>query len=138
MLKIVLDTNVLASGAVANQGTMKRLMDAWQAEVFQLYISRPILQELQRTLQKPYFAQRIPSSLVVRYLTVLVETSTLVSVASPVPRVATHPEDDFILATAAACEADYLVTGDEQLLKLRSYRGVTIISPYGFCSVLEG
>jgi len=37
MLRVVLDTNALASGAIANEGTMKRLMDAWQADAYQLH-----------------------------------------------------------------------------------------------------
>ncbi len=50
--------------------------------------------------------------------------------------VATHPEDDLILATALSGQADYLVTGDRQLLNLGSYQGVTILTPRSFLELL--
>ena len=51
--------------------------------------------------------------------------------------VATHPEDDLVLATAVSAQADYLVTRDRQLLKLGSYQGVAIVSPTEFLDELQ-
>jgi predicted nucleic acid-binding protein len=51
--------------------------------------------------------------------------------------VASHPEDDPILATAVSASADYLVTGDRQLQRLGSYRGVSIVSPREFLDLLD-
>lgn len=53
----------------------------------------------------------------------------LVETAVDVAGVASHPEDDLILATAVGGRAGFLVTGDKQLLRLGSFRGVTIITP---------
>jgi predicted nucleic acid-binding protein len=50
--------------------------------------------------------------------------------------VATHPEDDLVLATAVSAHADYLVTGDRKLQRLGSYQGVRILSPREFLAVL--
>jgi predicted nucleic acid-binding protein len=52
--------------------------------------------------------------------------------------VATHPEDDLILATAVAANATYLVTGDRKLRAVGNFRGVTILSPREFLATLEG
>ena len=52
--------------------------------------------------------------------------------------VATHPEDDLILATALSGQVDYLVTLDQQLLRLGSYGGVAMVSPAAFLSILDG
>ena len=54
-----------------------------------------------------------------------------------VTEVATHPEDDLILATAVASGAHYLVTGDRKLRTIQSYQGVTIVSPREFLALLE-
>ena len=51
--------------------------------------------------------------------------------------VATHPEDDLVLATAVSGQVDYLVTGDRQILRLGMYEGVTIISPAAFLDILH-
>ncbi|MCC7021329.1 MAG: hypothetical protein IT338_00795 [Thermomicrobiales bacterium] len=50
---------------------------------------------------------------------------------------ATHPEDDLILATAVACRASYLVTGDRKLRAVGAFRGVAILSPREFLTRLE-
>jgi predicted nucleic acid-binding protein len=50
--------------------------------------------------------------------------------------VATHPEDDLVLATAVSAEADYLVTGDRHLLSLGQYQGVRIVTPRDFAAIL--
>lgn len=51
--------------------------------------------------------------------------------------VATHQEDDLILATAVSARADYLATGDRKLQQLRSYHGVAIVSPREFLEILQ-
>lgn len=51
--------------------------------------------------------------------------------------VASHPEDDRILATAASVHVDYLVTGDRKLQQLGEYVGVKIVSPRQFLEILE-
>jgi predicted nucleic acid-binding protein len=60
-----------------------------------------------------------------------------VEITVEVRGVATHPEDDLILATAISARADYLVTGDRQLQALGSYQGVQIVSPRQFLTILQ-
>jgi predicted nucleic acid-binding protein len=56
----------------------------------------------------------------------------------PGVRVSSDPYDNKFLATADAGRADYVVTGDlGDLLRLRKYKQVTIISPREFVSVLR-
>jgi predicted nucleic acid-binding protein len=64
--------------------------------------------------------------------------SDLVAVAltAVVQGVATHPEDDVILATAASARADYLVTGDRQLQALGKFGSTRIVSPREFLDLL--
>jgi len=47
------------------------------------------------------------------------------------------PDDDWVLATAVAGEAEVIVTGDGDLLDLRSYRGIAILSPRAFLERLS-
>ena len=53
--------------------------------------------------------------------------------ASPVSR---HPDDDVVLATAVAANATAIVTGDLDLLVLQRYRGIEIVTPRNFLSLL--
>jgi predicted nucleic acid-binding protein len=56
----------------------------------------------------------------------------------PVTGVASHPEDDVVLATALSGSAQYLVTGDHGLLELRTYRDLIIVSVHEFLATLPG
>jgi putative PIN family toxin of toxin-antitoxin system len=52
-------------------------------------------------------------------------------------RICRDPDDDFLLETAIAGRADYLVSGDADLLILRKFRKIRIVNPRKFLSVLE-
>jgi len=41
-------------------------------------------------------------------------------------------DDDNVLACALEADADYLVTGDKDLLQMKAFRGILIITPRGF------
>ena len=132
MTRVVLDTNALASGAIAFQGTLASIIDAWRSGEFSLFVSPPILAELERTLEKSYFRQRLTIEQSSRFIVLLRRRATVSPITVPVQGVASHPEDDLVLATAISANADYLVTGDTQLQQLGQYEGVAILSPREF------
>ena len=43
-----------------------------------------------------------------------------------------NAKDDNILSCLLAAEVDYLVTGDSDLLELKSFQGIPIITPRAF------
>ncbi len=59
------------------------------------------------------------------------------SVTIAVIGIASHPEDDLVLATAVSGNVDYLVTGDLKLQALGRFRDVAIVSPRSFLDRLE-
>lgn len=67
----------------------------------------------------------------------LTEEATQTPITASVSGVATHPEDDLILAAAISGCADYLVTGDARLQALGTFQGVQIMSPRVFLGILE-
>jgi predicted nucleic acid-binding protein len=67
----------------------------------------------------------------------IVSKATIVVPTIILSGVATHPEDDLVIAVAASARVDYLVTGDEPLQRLGAYRGVRLISPRAFLDLLE-
>ena len=127
---------MLASGAVGSTGTVREILDAWADEQFELVISDPLMAELRRTLQKPYFQARSSERRIRAFLTILAQDATRTPITAQVSGAATHPEDDRILATAVSAQADYLVTGDIKLQRLGSYRAVRIVSPRAFREIL--
>lgn len=100
-------------------------------------VSEHILDELTETWRDPYWQARLPESACAEAITLLRQEAIVTSLTVEVAGVATHPEDDLILATAVAAEATYLVTGDRQPRAVGAYRGVTILSPREFLHQLS-
>lgn len=135
MIHAVLDINVLATGIIGYQRETSlpgALMRLWRNENYQILVSEPILTELARTLASPYFCERIHPDKSNRFITLLRRQAMQIAVDSYVSGIASHPEDDLILATAVRGQAQYLVTGDRQLQDLKSYEQIRIVSPRDF------
>jgi uncharacterized protein len=134
VISAVLDTNVLASGFVGHgwNSAVVQVLDAWRARMYQLVLSDHILDELEQAFSDPYFRRRLAHEDIIADLRLLREQAILTPITVTITGVATHPEDDLVLATAVSAKADYLVTGDGQLQKLRMFGGVSIVSPRAF------
>ena len=135
-MKVVLDTNILASGAISAAGTVSRIVDSWRRGQFTVIVSVPILDELSATFEKPYFRRSLTKVQSSRFLTLVQKRATLSPITVPVQNIATHQEDDLIVATAVSANADYLVTGDTKLQGVGTYKGVRILSPRQFEEIL--
>src|SRR4051812_6307342 len=86
MIRAVLDTNVLASAAIAHPGTtLATILDSVVANLFDMAISEYILVELRRTLATPYYAARIRTAAASQYIQFLIGLGTTVPITmSPV------------------------------------------------------
>lgn len=137
MLSAVLDTNVLASGSLTSSTIPKEILRLWQEGSFKLYISNFIVKELKEVFNKPFFKKLISDQNTEDFIELLGTDAILVELKIKVKKVATHPEDDFVLATALNAEADYLVTGDRHLQDLKQFKSIKIVSPRIFSEILE-
>ena len=120
---------MLAPGFTSRESASARLIDLWRAGTFVLILSDHLLGELVRALADPYFARRLSPADAEAIVSLLRAEAIVTPLTVPVHGVATHPEDDFVLATALSGRASVLCTRDRQLLKLRSHGGVAIVSP---------
>lgn len=140
-MRAVVDTNVLVSGFVGygqNSRSPSEVIRCWREGQFELLTSVHVIAEFQRTLQKPWFARQLTARQQDLALALLTKRATVVQhLPDVVAGIATHPEDDLILAAVAVSGADYLVTGDRQLLALGSFGGAQIVTAATFLAVLE-
>ena len=138
MIRVVLDADTLASGAIAASGTtLAKIIDRWVNEEYAVVLSQEILTELQRTFASPYFAARLSAKYRTEYLTLVWQLALVIPITVHVSGVATHPEDDVILATAVSAQAQYLVTGDRKLQRFATFKGIQILSPSTFLDALR-
>ncbi len=138
MRRAVLDTNVIVSGLIASKGTPAELLTAWRNRRFDLVIGPAILREIERVLRLPRIMKAY--RLVPQDISDLIELLTSRAILTPgrltIPPMSRDPEDDQILACAIEGHADYVVTGDKDLLSLVRYREIPIISPAAFVGLL--
>lgn len=137
MIRAVLDANVLAPGFLSKTSTTARLLAHWYADQFELVVSEHFLTELVSAYDDRYFRMRISPSQIDRALHALRTRGIMTELTVEVAGIATHREDDLILATALSGDASFLVTQDRQLLKLGSYRGLQIVPPGRLLAILE-
>jgi putative PIN family toxin of toxin-antitoxin system len=136
VIRAVLDTNILASAAAAKTGPLATLRELWTAGLFEVALSSHILGELERTLSKPYFTSRLDAETHERFLAIARSAATTV-ITTPIPEVASTYEDNLVIATAESAGVPYLVTGNAELLRLRLYKTVFIVSARAFVTLLE-
>jgi putative PIN family toxin of toxin-antitoxin system len=130
-VRIVLDTNVVLS-ALLWRGTPYRLFETIRRnEHTQLFSSGVLLEELGEVLTRPATAKRL--ALLGRtahdILADYIEAVELVRPPPNPPAVVADPDDDHVIAAAVAADADFLVTGDHQLLVIGSHSNIRIVTP---------
>ena len=141
MLRAVLDANVFISALIQPKGNPGRILTRLLADrAFSLVLSDAILRELRHSLAYPRVRRRLKFSdrelderiAVLQFVAILVKGDVRDRV------VATDPDDDKYIAAALEGLADFIVTGDQDLLQLREHQGVRILSPRQFLSLLGG
>ena len=122
-MQVLLDTNVLVS-AILFGGVPRQLLEAALIGELDLVTSQPLLSELETVLTRKF---EFPSSTTA---SIRAELESLSRIVEPgqIQRVTRTEADDVVLATAVAGEAEVLVTGDKELLGMKSYEDIPIQS----------
>ena len=131
-MRVVLDTNVLVSALLKRDSVPGRILAAVWSGSLELVVCDSLLEELRGVLAYPKIRRRLEPLGVdvaqfldlLQFFTSRVETA---GVKTPMPRDAA---DQHVLATLIASEADWLITGDEDLLALADR--FAILSPAAF------
>jgi putative PIN family toxin of toxin-antitoxin system len=128
-MKAVFDTNVLIA-AFLTEGICAKLLTRARRRDFDLILCDGILQEFKRVLKKKFAASPHEISEV---LIILSEaTQDIRAKADSIAPTCRDLDDDLILACAREVVADYVVTGDEDLLVLKNFEGISILNPREF------
>lgn len=119
LVRAVVDTNLFVSGLILKQGQPYQLVEALRQGAFVLVLSESLLEEYRRVLARQRFTQRygLSPQEVTDFLTLLA-TAQRATPKRHLPVRVRDLKDEKVLATALGGQADYLVTGDEDLLTL--------------------
>ena len=138
-MRVVLDTNVLVSAVLTKQSPTRLILDLHATGTFQIVVSEEILAEYQKVLTYPHIAKRIKKTAeqTKQFLHTFQKLAILVEPTEAVTVVKNDPEDNKFLACALAGKAEYLVSGDSDLLTFKIYKGIHIITPTRFLLFLH-
>jgi putative PIN family toxin of toxin-antitoxin system len=126
-MRVLLDTNVLASAAVT-RGLCADVLREVLAE-HELVVCPQILAELRRILYSKF---GMPKELIEKFVGLL-QQDTICTQPRTLPKLSLKDKDDLgILAAAKSGEAQVIVTGDRELQNLRQFSGIRIVSPRQF------
>ena len=133
-MKVVLDTNVLIS-AIMFGGKSREVLEMGISGKIKISLSQDILKELAGVLVGRKF--RASVTFVQQTIHELSEIAELVIVREEIKAIKNDPDDNRILECAVSAKADYIVSGDSDLLSLEHFRKIKILSPSDFLLILN-
>lgn len=128
MQRVVFDTNIFIS-AFNFLGLPRTIFERALQGDFQLVISKQIIVEMSGVLRKKFNYDLPELEEVEQFLIMLCE---IVEPKRRIKRIIEDPSDNMILECAVEGKADYIVSGDKHLLKLKKFESVPILQPSDF------
>jgi len=138
MKRAVVDTNILIRALIKPRGTVGPILTRLRTGDYTLVYSRPLLDELLEKLTLPRIRDKyaLDPQAIETIMALLALRGELVHPTRAV-KVCRDPDDDALIEAALAGNADYVVTGDEDLLVLKEFAGIRLVTPRAFLTALE-
>ena len=135
MIRVVIDTNVVVSSQLVDEGHPAAILDLAYTGKIQMVVSPQIWAEYEEVLYRAKFGRfGLTPKLVAKALADISAVSLMITPKRQA-RKATDKKDNRFLAAAAAGGADYLITGNTRHFPLR-YRKTRIVTPAEFITAL--
>jgi putative PIN family toxin of toxin-antitoxin system len=129
-MRLVVDTNVFVSAAL-KESSWPGETQRWLTQFGGLLKSAETEQEVLAVLARPRIAPKI-TKLFLDQVQQLLASAELVRITTPIAE-CRDPKDNKFLSLAANGKADVIISGDNDLLVLDTFRGIPIITPAAFC-----
>lgn len=126
-LRFVADTNVLISRLVFRNSVPAQAVRR-ATSVGDLLVSLETLEELESVLFRPKFDVYLKPSERLAFFDTLRHTALFIESVAPVSA-CRDPKDDKFLALAVTGQAEFILSGDQDLLLLHPFRGIDIFNP---------
>ncbi len=137
-MEAVLDSNIAVSAAISPKGPPAELIRAWRAQSFVWVTSPPLLEELSRVLHSRHVKRYLSwtNDELEEFLLDVQQSARIVVPAQSLDVIKDDPTDNRVLEAAIEAHAGYIVSGDRDLLDLKEYEGVQIVTPARFVAIL--
>ena len=139
-LRVVVDTNVLISGLFGiKDSPSSQILKAIRSQKIILVTSPVILEEVGEVINREKIVKltKMAPGERVEFIDKLIERSEVTAGKQLLQEVGRDIKDDKFLACAVETKADYIITGDQDLLVLKAYEGIKIMTPREFLKILN-
>jgi putative PIN family toxin of toxin-antitoxin system len=126
-LRFVFDTNTVVSALLLRQSVSRQAFDEARQQG-QLLLSLETLNELNDVLRREKFNRYVSERERLLFLSAFVQEAMLVEVHAVIQE-SRDPKDDKFLALAVSGQADFIISGDKDLLVLDPFHGIPIVTP---------
>ena len=130
-----MDTSVLIS-ALLFKGELSRLVVQWQMGVFIPVISKETFEELEAVLGYPKFLLSNEEKRLILREEIL-PFFEVMEVREKVKGICRDPGDDKFISCAVSAGADFIVTGDKDLMAVKRYKSVKIVTASDFLKMMD-
>jgi len=132
-MRVVLDTNIFISAVLG--GRLGVIVDEWRAKRFTLIVSEAIVHEYLDVIQRPKF--KISAEEIADVIDYLLKTVEFVTPLEAITAIEADPSDNKFLEAALEGQAVYIVSGDNHLLDLKTFRGILILTAREFIERMQ-
>ena len=139
LLRVVVDTNVLVSGLFGiKDSAPSKILETIRNQHFILVSSPAIIEEVKEVINRIRIVKLTGMTKRERkkFIVELVKRCDVVSGRQIVPHGVRDRKDEMLLICANESKADYIITGDKDLLVLHEYANTKIITPKDFVDML--
>ena len=133
MVRAILDTNLWISYLISRR--LSELDELFERDDIVLLFSEELLDEFIDVAGRPKFWPYFPEEDVEELLSLFDEFGEIIDVTSEVD-LCRDPKDNFLLALAKDGHADFLITGDEDLLVIEGFENTRILTYSAFKETL--
>lgn len=125
-MRIVLDTNIYIAAALSNSGFSEDILKQTVRARLKIITSEEILLEIRSKLTDKFHWLQYDIEF---FLTRIRKIAEVVEVTEKVSIIIRDPKDNRILECAISGQADLIITLDQDLIKLKSFKGIGIVHP---------
>lgn len=128
-MNIVVDTNIIISGIFFG-GNPKRIINAILDSKVNAYISKEILNEYFEIINEMMFSKG--ESIDLSFISLLIDRFNIIETTSKID-ISRDPDDNKFIECAVDSNSIYIVSGDDDLLSIKNYHNIEIITAKEFC-----
>lgn len=134
-MRVVFDTNIFISMFIWRNKELEFLYDLFCQKQITISINHQIIQEITHVLNYPKFTiPLLKAGLTTEKIISAITNDCLIfsSSAKPLRIIKDDPSDNMFLDCAQKSNADFIISGDKHLLKLKSFQNIPILTPREF------